>query len=303
MTRRAFTLVELLVVVSIIAMLVALLMPELTASRALARAAICRHNLRQIGTAFDAAGPALTDQGKAPTRYPGPMDWPGNPYEKCPDKGIFLCPEDDPGDFNPISLWTVTTEYTDGLYANAGPRFVIHMEPPSWGCDRRPGDGFVDYAFEDGPGIVTDPASWGYDGTFRVFTQAGQAKKVVLHWRTCGQDNRTQLGQEPLYPAYGDVRLIQIPEGTFRVIGGVYTSYALNTQVGRHEVAPGTVVLLDYDTTEGPIADPQAAGVWSKIVAGARHRGRNNVLYSDGSIRSSGPSALDPRIDADPWSP
>jgi prepilin-type processing-associated H-X9-DG protein/prepilin-type N-terminal cleavage/methylation domain-containing protein len=48
--RDAFTLVELLVVISIIALLLAILMPALSKARALARAAVCLSNIKQCST-------------------------------------------------------------------------------------------------------------------------------------------------------------------------------------------------------------------------------------------------------------
>lgn len=308
MRRQAFTLVELLVVISIIAVLVALLVPQLSLARSAGRRAVCAYQLKQIAEGFHGSANRLS-AGKPATQFPDPAVYPSVPNDSLKAEPVFLCPEDTPGGFCSLSGWTVTTEYGPTGYTQGGSRFTITMEPPSFGCDKRPGPAgsdYCDYVFEDGPGIVTNPADWGYDGTFRVYNMPDGTRKIELSVANCGQDNRTFWNGQPLYKQYGDVRISTIPIGTCAIVsGGFYTSYAINAGINRYVVQPNTLVLVDYDTKETATADTtqNLNDIATRLQVGARHRGQNNVLRADDSVATRGPTELDPRINAELWQP
>ena len=82
---KAFTLVELLFVVAIIAVISALLFPILWTARASARRTACISNLRQLGLACTMYA---QDYGEYPPRLSASSD----PYVRS--NGVFVCPSD-----------------------------------------------------------------------------------------------------------------------------------------------------------------------------------------------------------------
>jgi prepilin-type N-terminal cleavage/methylation domain-containing protein/prepilin-type processing-associated H-X9-DG protein len=138
--RSAFTLVELLIVIAIIALLIAMLFPALSAARRQARVVACASNLHQLSLAFRMY--VESNQGHYNPVVPY---WPtalrpywdkslkGNPVDWVLTDGVLRCPEARDkattstagGAFEPWRSNTSTIGYTIGSYGMLGEQQVI----------------------------------------------------------------------------------------------------------------------------------------------------------------------------------
>jgi prepilin-type N-terminal cleavage/methylation domain-containing protein len=135
---RAFTLVELLIVMAVIGVLVALLMPVLGLARESARAAQCQNNLRQIGLGL------LKTAATAPPERLKPASLMQTLAPVLDDPRIWACPNaTEPVSFG-FNVRTYRMQASDALkivsldYRKAVAELVGHPPADNWAAQSAP---------------------------------------------------------------------------------------------------------------------------------------------------------------------
>ena len=322
MKRNAFTLLEVLVVIAIIALLATLLMPTFKDIRMQSRRLLCANNLKEIRVALQLASSKPDLSGRITNNpYPDPAEWPAVPYKTVPMMSIYVCPEDTelkwpasldgvPGmtyksamctyEEFPIAHGTFCKarrgEDADGAYTE----FVVeentgHYSAHGYAC-------FGAEFWENRPWYPSGPDWSNNDGLFRFYDEKDGVRKFKLQYCTCGMDNKLYyFGELIWHPLKSHV-------GTSMdlCINTVYSSYGINSAVRPSGIAPHTILILDYPDrmacyTDSIIDKTKIADQLDEV--SQRHGGKVNVLLGDGSVRTVGASELKPTIDPAPWSP
>ena len=334
MNRSAFTLIELLVVIVILALLLALLVPAGQHAWTAVRTTICRNNLYHIYQTFGlaAADARLSDSGQTPF-FPKPDEWMGTAISCSETSNILVCPEwrGEGGEdaevqvggpeANPLSRMVYVHRVRSFQVAFDDPSHqgFGHMNLGTWtGSDAR-GE-YIEIGLDDND-VVTEAYmnTDGHDGIIRVYLDDGGKTTAKLMKYSCGEYNCVHFDGEPLFvDAATDEPGVSDPAsemygwlgpGTSK--NGMEVELEGATGVCSYGMAKGAelfgtghhkILVMDYDKS---IVDPTVSTSHDLLLKAGRHFGQINILFTDGSINSFGPTEIDPLIprNADFWAP
>jgi prepilin-type N-terminal cleavage/methylation domain-containing protein len=308
--NAAFTLLELLLTIAIIALLVALTLPALSATTAVKHKAVCASNLHQMGVG------AFAYRSDHPMEDISVGAWQSALFPYLgQEQGVYICPA---GQKQPDP---VTNPPQFGVFIAGG---VIPLEPGPrcWFVDRDtnmpagwvegtppPGVAFehpdVINLFEPHPIIneyewvfseqlehdldhLHDPdRAYVYSDVLLNFDPQGDGS-VLVYPRKCTAGMNHLLidlntGQT-LQEMHGPGIVERYPP--IRINGGA-THYGMNKLKSR--AATDKMLIMDYNKT---VADP--ADEWGDQPEFARHWGKVQALIGDGSMQLLSPDEIDP---------
>jgi prepilin-type N-terminal cleavage/methylation domain-containing protein len=305
MKRRAFTLIEVLVVISVIALLVGILMPSLGKLKAVGVSAKCKRNLKDIGLSFTLAK-ASQDCNTMGGGYPDSKYWPETPYQWNQVDSIYQCPSVTTADFTetapPASTQDVMGrfQYFSPMGKTDGTGLLRSFTSGASVITRRGqenGRWYTEYLVEnDGSAPSWDRDD---DGIWRLWDIAkGEKRKFTLMHYHCGWWNGLYMDGKPYWP-----HPLTTHVNDSVMFAAVYTDYGINKNSGQLSLASGDKILvLDFN---GTIADPgsSASEFNSKLLRSARHDGKINVLFGNHSVDTFGPTELSPLINPRIWRP
>jgi prepilin-type N-terminal cleavage/methylation domain-containing protein/prepilin-type processing-associated H-X9-DG protein len=282
--RRGFSLIEMLVSISVISLLASLLLPAIQSARESSRRSNCANNLKQIGLA------CMSNYAKH-GRFMSAYDWrQGVLPEMEQSRNHLVCPND------PKEGMFDVEDYTVYIVNN---KRSIPLKPGPW-C----WIGDSDFCQQFAEITVTNPDAYfigfedlAYDTPFDGI--------VLVEPLPQGGSRLSHVGGHPhayrhqLLDPRGKVLADPFDKGFVWDVHGVESSYAANSRLHRFQSDANKVLALEYRKPVAHVVGPWAVGTieYTQDVA-ARHRGMVNVVFGDGRVEARRAEDLDPGVGA-----
>lgn len=293
--RHGFSLVELLVAISILSLLISLLLPAVQSARASARSAQCKNNLHQMGVAF--AG--LNNHDQSYTSLGIPESWQSVLAERMEQqRSIFRCPdggEEAVGVFDGAAVAYVEIFFKNKWRSHAcEPSDLVLLSTGEYSSD------FYTLAFEH----ALEFGSNDWDDLILTFEQSGPDATATLDRLGDNGAGITNAKQNVGFKFFG-------PDGTQYFAADKSEQPAIGTIVAKYSTDTGgfhygmnnrahamtsdskKILVLDYTKLIASVTGPDALDVWSDRAA-PRHSGTVNVLFFDGHVESKLADEIDP---------
>ncbi len=304
MRHRAFTLIEMLMVIVIIGLLLMLMIPGLQAAYVAAETSQCASNLHHLYTAIRVERGQRQDTKEFP--LPTVAEWPDAALAALETAEVVRCPVDQRKESSE-GAQQGRDNPKDVLYQSAmGNHFIPFV--PGYSCVSRrgadeTGRGYTEYAIEENPyyKATWSGSIYGYsenDGVWRLYDARNGRRTLRLMSYTCGftTNNLWYQGEMLWTNLQGHI-------GDDITVTSSFTSYGINKNLSQQSpVSPGAILLLDFRDS---VADPMAADFQRQLddPDSARHGGQHNVLFVDGSVELMGSASLYPQLFPSLWRP
>ncbi len=273
-----FTLVELLVVVSIIGILVALMLPGVQIAQSAVRKSRCANNLHQLGIAYTSYHLRRSEGERL--RAP---NWPSElkPFVEHVST-TYVCPEGSNESDGGAPFKAKVLRGNDPVVE------IIPFGPGSL-CrriDRGPGQ--YELRFDSGWYLDWD------DFWFRVKEQpGGRTELTCFHWDSPSHIYFQVLAEDET--VLWDLRYPDAVGQTYEFTGiTTRSSYGMNSRAHRMLSDSHRILMLDYEKVVADVVGRDHRDYWPSTVA-PRHLGVCNVLFVDGHVEALRPGQMDPR--------